>query len=140
MYSCLITCRVHMLFSTSQLARQLAHRKERLLLQKHFFCSTRSLGKEPATSEGQPRRLIDIEGPDHELGELGPLTRPLGVRERPTTLVKSRTQRLKEMLDSEKVMEQRRHLYVVYLVNLDPIFRCDCVTESRKPAKAIFMT
>ncbi|TEB34348.1 hypothetical protein FA13DRAFT_82020 [Coprinellus micaceus] len=41
---------------------------------------------------------------------LGPLTRPLGVRERPTTIVKTRMQRMKELLDSDVRTAQRRHL------------------------------
>lgn len=58
----------------------------------------------------EPPLQIDIEGPDEKPGELRLLSRPLGVRERPTPIVKTRTQRMKELLDSEKVIEQRRHL------------------------------
>ncbi|TFK26552.1 F1F0 ATP synthase assembly protein Atp10 [Coprinopsis marcescibilis] len=41
---------------------------------------------------------------------LGSLTRPLGVRERPTTVVKSTTQKLKDLMDTDVRMAQRRHL------------------------------
>ncbi|KAF9482291.1 F1F0 ATP synthase assembly protein Atp10, partial [Pholiota conissans] len=41
---------------------------------------------------------------------LGPLERPLGVRQRPTTIVRSRTERMKDLLDQEARMAQRRHL------------------------------
>lgn len=43
---------------------------------------------------------------------LGPLSRPLGVRQRPSTEVKSRKDRIKELLDGETRMAQRRHLCV----------------------------
>ncbi|KJA15600.1 hypothetical protein HYPSUDRAFT_194125 [Hypholoma sublateritium FD-334 SS-4] len=41
---------------------------------------------------------------------VGPLDRPLGVRQRPTTVVQTRTERVKELLDSDARTEQRRHL------------------------------
>lgn len=43
---------------------------------------------------------------------LPPLSRPLGVRERPTTIIKSTTDRLKELMDTDVRMAQRRHLFV----------------------------
>jgi mitochondrial ATPase complex subunit ATP10 len=41
---------------------------------------------------------------------LGPLNKPLGVRERPTTVTKSTKQKLKDMMDTDVLMAQRRHL------------------------------
>ncbi|KAH6917883.1 ATPase assembly factor ATP10 [Coprinopsis sp. MPI-PUGE-AT-0042] len=41
---------------------------------------------------------------------LGPLTRPLGVRERPTTVTNPQKQKLKDMMDTDVLMAQRRHL------------------------------
>lgn len=45
-----------------------------------------------------------------EPAAVGPLDRPLGVRQRPTTVVQTRTERVKELLDSDARTEQRRHL------------------------------
>ncbi|KAF6764237.1 F1F0 ATP synthase assembly protein Atp10 [Ephemerocybe angulata] len=42
--------------------------------------------------------------------ELGPLSRPLGVRERPTTVIKTAGQKMRELLDSDVRTAQRRHL------------------------------
>ncbi|RXW14905.1 hypothetical protein EST38_g10949 [Candolleomyces aberdarensis] len=50
------------------------------------------------------------QGPSAKEPELGPLGRPLGVRERPTTIVKTKTQRMKEMMDNDVLTVQRRHL------------------------------
>ena len=47
-----------------------------------------------------------------EPATVGPLDRPLGVRQRPTTVVQTRTERVKELLDADARMDQRRHLYV----------------------------
>lgn len=43
---------------------------------------------------------------------LPPLNRPLGVRQRPTTVAKTTRQMLKDLMDQDARMEQRRHLYV----------------------------
>lgn len=57
--------------------------------------------------------ITTIEGPDAPSKDtLPPLSRPLGVRERPTTLIKSTTDRLKELMDTDVRMAQRRHLFV----------------------------
>jgi len=41
---------------------------------------------------------------------LAPLSRPLGVRERPTTVIKTVKQKLKDLMDNDHRMAQRRHL------------------------------
>ena len=61
--------------------------------------------KQPEASSSAP--TLGLPPAD---AELGPLSRPLGIRERPTTLVKTKTQRLKELLDSDVRTAQRRHL------------------------------
>lgn len=43
---------------------------------------------------------------------LPPLNRPLGVKQRPTTVERTRTEKLKDLLDQEARMAQRRHLCV----------------------------
>ena len=85
------------------------HNKPRF---NYSFYSTASKGKDAVQKTSQAPLQIDIEGPDEKPGELRLLSRPLGVRERPTTIVKTATQRMKELLDSEKRIEQRRHLWV----------------------------
>jgi hypothetical protein len=65
--------------------------------------------------------LASPHGPDAPPSNaLPPLSRPLGVRERPTTLVKSTTSRLKELMDVDARMAQRRHLFVTVV----PLFGC----------------
>ncbi|KAF7763559.1 hypothetical protein Agabi119p4_8096 [Agaricus bisporus var. burnettii] len=55
--------------------------------------------------------LSSIQGSDAPpTNTLPPLNRPLGVRERPTTLAKSTTARIKELMHTDALMEQRRHL------------------------------
>jgi ATPase complex subunit ATP10 len=57
--------------------------------------------------------LSSIEGSNAPpRNALPPLSRPLGVRERPTTLIKTTTARLKELMDTDVRMAQRRHLFV----------------------------
>jgi ATPase complex subunit ATP10 len=75
-----------------------------LLSLTRSFASSPSLSKHP---------LASIQGPDAPSKDtLPPLNRPLGVRERPTTLVKSTKDRLKELMDTDVRMAQRRHLFV----------------------------
>jgi len=87
------------------------HRKLLVGFNRSFF-STRLWRKEVVEPTSKTPLQIDIEGPDEKTGELRLLNRPLGVRERPTTIVKTRKEKLNELLDSDKRMEQRRHLYV----------------------------
>ena len=67
----------------------------------------------PKTSPGtqQPPPSPPAGTPGKEEFVLGPLTRPLGVQERPTTTTKSTAQKLKDLMDSDVRMAQRRHLY-----------------------------
>lgn len=69
-----------------------------------------------AEPSDQKALQIEIEGLDPKPGVLPPLNRPLGVRERPTTIVKTRTQKMKDLMDSDVRTAQRRHLYVPFLI------------------------
>ncbi|KAF9010000.1 ATP10 protein-domain-containing protein [Cyathus striatus] len=48
--------------------------------------------------------------PEVKSDGIPPLNRPLGVRERPTTLVKTMTQKMKDLMDRDTRIAQRRHL------------------------------
>ena len=77
----------------------------------------RSLSHSVPRLEGKPHdplRSLTTDGPKKDV--LPPLRRPLGVRERPTIFKKTRTQRITELMDHDVLMEQRRHLYVHWLV------------------------
>ncbi|KAF8644893.1 hypothetical protein AX16_008178 [Volvariella volvacea WC 439] len=67
-----------------------------------------SLPPSSASSASSPKSKSPVDASDGDV--VPPLDRPLGVRERPTTIVKSRTERIKELMDTEARMEQRRHL------------------------------
>ena len=51
---------------------------------------------------------------DDEVEPLPLLQRPLGVMEPPTTVPKSSKEQLNDMLDQNKRMKHRRHLYVFF--------------------------
>jgi hypothetical protein len=85
----------------------------------HFFCLRRSfcatglrLQDGPVPRSSSQPNTIDIEGPSVNPNDLQPLNRPLGVRERPTTIVKTRTERMKALMDQDVRLAERRHLYV----------------------------
>lgn len=61
----------------------------------------------PSSSESN---TIDIEGPSVNPNDLQPLNRPLGVQERPTTVVKTRTEKMKALMDQDVRLAERRHL------------------------------
>ncbi|KAF9456417.1 ATP10 protein-domain-containing protein [Collybia nuda] len=96
-----------MSFVSSWSARNLVHQRDSL---RRSFCSTRVWRKDGAEPQSQNALQVEIEGPDPKPNVLPPLNRPLGVRERPTTIVKTRTQRMKELMDSDVRTAQRRHL------------------------------
>ena len=74
---------------------------------------TSSSNPSSARSQGAESRLrAEIVGPEVKPGELLPLSRPLGVTERPTTVLKTRTDKIKELMDKDVRMAQRRHLFV----------------------------
>ncbi|KXN89325.1 Mitochondrial ATPase complex subunit ATP10 [Leucoagaricus sp. SymC.cos] len=76
-------------------------------LRRPFASSPHLLNSLKPTSDP----LATIGGPDAPPKDaLPPLSRPLGVRQRPTTLIKSTTDRLKELMDTDVRMAQRRHL------------------------------
>ncbi|KAF5381328.1 hypothetical protein D9615_008389 [Tricholomella constricta] len=92
-------------------ARSLSRSQHHLLCFRRSFCATRRPRQDESKLNSQERLQREIEGPEIKQAELGPLARPLGVTERPTTLLKTRTQKVKELLtDSEARLNQRRHL------------------------------
>jgi len=104
-----------MSFLASWPVRNVSRYQEHLLSLRRSFCSTSRRNEDGPNSDSQARLQREIEGPDVKPGELGPLMRPLGVTERPTTLLKTRTQKVKELItDGDARMAQRRHLCVVF--------------------------
>ncbi|TFK72087.1 hypothetical protein BDN72DRAFT_763905 [Pluteus cervinus] len=69
-----------------------------------------SSSSEPSQEVKETLDVLGLNEPEAKNNVLPPLSRPLGVRERPTTLVKTRTDRLKELMDTDVRMAQRRHL------------------------------
>ncbi|KAG6916737.1 hypothetical protein DXG01_005557 [Tephrocybe rancida] len=75
------------------------------------FCTTRRVLRDENPADTLQNQLAGPDVKPGDSGELGPLTRPLGVTERPTTLLKTRTQKAVEILmDSDVRMAHRRHL------------------------------
>ena len=70
----------------------------------HLKCSRRTF----YSSSSRLQTTNDIKGKD---SPLPPLNRPLGVRQRPTILAKTTEQKLKDLMDQDARMAQRRHLY-----------------------------
>lgn len=68
-----------------------------------------STPKPPSAADTLDALGIDTKDPKKD-DVLPPLSRPLGVRERPTTKVKTATERMKELMDTDVRMAQRRHL------------------------------
>ncbi|KAH9478451.1 Mitochondrial ATPase complex subunit ATP10 [Psilocybe cubensis] len=69
---------------------------------------SQSLLKEKQKPATQP--LPNLNDPPRSDQPLPPLNRPLGVRQRPTTVPVSRMDRVKSLMDTEALMAQRRHL------------------------------
>ncbi|KAF5357196.1 hypothetical protein D9756_006596 [Leucocoprinus leucothites] len=92
---------------------------------------TRSFASSPHlrnSSKPAADPLATIDGPDATPKDaLPPLSRPLGVRERPTTLIKSTKERLKDLMDTDVRMAQRRHLFVVIAL----LFECTLTVVAR---------
>ncbi|KAF8903323.1 ATP10 protein-domain-containing protein [Gymnopilus junonius] len=59
--------------------------------------------------ENTPKKDVPAP-PDPKNKPLPPLSRPLGVRQRPTTVARSRAERVKDYLQTENLEAQRRHL------------------------------
>ncbi|KIL59466.1 hypothetical protein M378DRAFT_131521 [Amanita muscaria Koide BX008] len=77
-------------------------------------CVRRSLGHtqgrlQDTSNNSKPVPPTDDVG-DKKPDGLPPLSRPLGVRERPTIFRKTKTERIKELMNHDVRMEQRRHL------------------------------
>ncbi|RDB30813.1 Mitochondrial ATPase complex subunit ATP10 [Hypsizygus marmoreus] len=90
--------------------RSLSRHQTHLASVRRSFGSTCMRLKDSTEDTSQARLQREIEGPEVKAVELQPLNRPLGVTERPTTLIKTRTQKMKELMDSDVRMAQRRHL------------------------------
>lgn len=56
-------------------------------------------------------KLVEMED-DDDVPPLPLLQRPLGLKDPPTTAPMTRKEHLNEMLDQNKRMDKRRHLYV----------------------------
>ena len=67
---------------------------------------------------------------------LPPLSRPLGVRERPTTLVRDTITNLKSLMDPDTRMAQRRHLFVAIVLLLECIF--DAIVRIKEASVGYF--
>ena len=69
--------------------------------------SSRSLARRAV----RPGHAYSTTGPaEDELPPLPILQKPLGVKERPTTIAKTWEERKADLLNQEKRLEQRRHL------------------------------
>ncbi|EAU89309.1 F1F0 ATP synthase assembly protein Atp10 [Coprinopsis cinerea okayama7 len=83
-------------------------------LRRTIYTSPRRLKDAPESPNAASKDSAPGPKPDGEKSgkkaELGPLQRPLGVTQRPTTVVKTTTQKLKDLMDSDYRMAQRRHL------------------------------
>ncbi|KAG5635095.1 hypothetical protein H0H81_012467 [Sphagnurus paluster] len=100
-----------MSFLSQYPVRSLARYQQHLLGLRHSFSSTSGRRKDDPNLDSQEGLQREIEGPEIKPGVLGPLARPLGVTERPTTILKTRTQKVKELItDSDARMAHRRHL------------------------------
>lgn len=81
---------------------------------KHHISLLYHSSQGPGTGETVPQHVEKTKEKDSE-DEIKPLPllqRPLGVKERPTTASKTTLEQFNEMMDQDKRMEHRRHLYV----------------------------
>lgn len=90
--------------------------------------------RESGDKSHDPLQSLTTDGPKKDV--LPSLSRPLGVRERPTIFKKTRTERIKELMDRDARMDQRRHLYAH---QSEPAPLLTPRAGSRKPVQAIFM-
>jgi len=81
--------------------------------------SRRSFVSFPHLSNSLPDTVSAPHPPQKDA--LPPLSRPLGVRERPTTLVRDTITNLKSLMDPDTRMSQRRHLSVAIVLLLECI-------------------
>ena len=89
---------------------------------EHLRCFRRTLYAN--SSRLQDTNIIKDNAKEKKEKQLPPLNRPLGVRQRPTTIIKTTGQKLKDLMDQDARMAQRRHLYVT-LPCLTTIFQID---------------
>lgn len=104
------------LFSTWRIRRCLSSHPE------HLRCFRRTLYAN--NSRLQATNGIKDNTKEKKEKSLPPLNRPLGVRQRPTTIAKTTRQMLGDLMDQDARMAQRRHLYVK-LHCLTTIFQID---------------
>jgi len=93
------------------------------LCRARLISTSRPCQSTDSAAETKPAKTIDLKGkgraaasdiPEHNVHEdpdaIPLLQRPLGVRERPTTQVKTWAQTREELMDQEKRLEKRHHL------------------------------
>ncbi|KAJ3506353.1 hypothetical protein NLJ89_g6914 [Agrocybe chaxingu] len=90
-----------------RISNVLSRRPEQLLCIRRSIHSSNALLQAAERSKNTEKQLPKLEAKDQPLPGLN---RPLGVRQRPTTLERTRTERMKDLLDAEARTAQRRHL------------------------------
>jgi hypothetical protein len=86
-------------------------------IRRSFYTSRSSL-KTATPPTPKPSPPPTTVGQKDEPG-LPLLNRPLGVLERPTTVVKTRTEKMRELMDQDVRIAQRKHLCVLTCIPLD---------------------
>ena len=93
------------MFRSFQLSiRCSSHQRHQLFLR---YYSSQELG----SGENAARTIKNTED-ENKAPPLPLLQRPLGVKEIPTSVPRTADEKLEDMLDQEKRMQRRRHLYV----------------------------
>jgi ATPase complex subunit ATP10 len=87
------------------------HQNLPLACLRYYSSQGSGSGENPVKNVDKTEHIED----EDEVEPLPLLQRPLGVREPPTTVPKTRKEQLNDMLDQNKRMEHRRHLYVFSL-------------------------
>jgi hypothetical protein len=119
------------LFSSRPIRSCLSSHPEHLRCLRRTFCGSSSRLQVTNDVNGKAQNTKNLPLP--------PLNRPLGVRQRPTTIQKTTRQRLKDLMNQDARMAQRRHLYVTPC-RLMTIFQIDYRKESKKQGRDISMT
>jgi hypothetical protein len=88
------------------------HKSLSLACLRYYSSQSSGSGANLANKANNTEQILEDED---EVEPLPLLQRPLGVREPPTTVPKSSKEQLNDMLDQNKRMEHRRHLYVFFL-------------------------
>ncbi|KAF8155882.1 ATP10 protein-domain-containing protein [Crassisporium funariophilum] len=99
------------IFSPWPVRNFLVSHPEQLRCLRRTLCATSSRLKVADDANGSSTtKPADAKKPDAKDQPLAPLSRPLGVRQRPTIVMKTRTEKMKDLMDQEARMAQRRHL------------------------------